>query len=137
MMRFGIQQIKNIDTLDLISETCEHDYPDISDAASIKIDVLTIATDRRHEIETWIDDIGQDDQQLVPDVTHTSPRPMNPYARNLSRELRLPMQGVVGMLDLMHATIEQASEEQNEDKLRTYFEDLRQNIKVVQGTFSW
>ena len=54
MMRFAIQQIRNLDTLEIVSEVCQRDHPDISDAASVKMDVLTIATSRRLEIEDWI-----------------------------------------------------------------------------------
>jgi hypothetical protein len=55
MMRFGVQQIKDTDTLQIVSDVCENDYPDISDAASIKLDVLTITTTRRDEIEAgWM-----------------------------------------------------------------------------------
>ncbi|ORY02276.1 hypothetical protein BCR34DRAFT_605627 [Clohesyomyces aquaticus] len=44
MLRFGIQQIKNAEMLDIVSDTCEADYPDISDAATVKVDVMTVGT---------------------------------------------------------------------------------------------
>ncbi|KAF2194767.1 hypothetical protein K469DRAFT_536619, partial [Zopfia rhizophila CBS 207.26] len=60
ILRFGIQQITSLDTLEIVTEACQADYPDISDAASVKMDVLTIATNRRCEIEAWVDDVGDD-----------------------------------------------------------------------------
>jgi hypothetical protein len=62
-----------------------------------------------------------------------------PFARSLSHELRTPMQGVVGMLDIMHATVQEATEGQLDLRARDSFATLRENIEVVQGTFgiSW
>jgi hypothetical protein len=54
MVRFGIQQIRNIDTLEIVSSACALDYPNISDAASTKSDVLTITTFPQEEILQWI-----------------------------------------------------------------------------------
>ena len=51
MMRYGIQQIKDVDTLQLVAEVSQKIYPDMSDAASIKVDVLTIAMHQRLGIE--------------------------------------------------------------------------------------
>jgi signal transduction histidine kinase len=58
---------------------------------------------------------------------------LKPYARTLSHELRTPMQGIVGMLDVMHATVQEAIENRSNPKVRTLFRDLRENIEVVQG----
>jgi hypothetical protein len=52
MIKYAIQQIRNLDTLEILSEVCQEDHPDISDAASVKMDVLTIATSRRLEIRS-------------------------------------------------------------------------------------
>ncbi|KAL9617906.1 MAG: hypothetical protein Q9160_007333 [Pyrenula sp. 1 TL-2023] len=60
MMRYGIQQIKDTDTLELLSNVCQEDYPDLADAASVKVDVLSIATNQRIGIETWASSIGHD-----------------------------------------------------------------------------
>ncbi|KAF2094712.1 hypothetical protein NA57DRAFT_79883 [Rhizodiscina lignyota] len=70
MLRFGIQQITSLDTLEIVAEACEADYPDISDAASVKIDVLTIATGRRREIEGWVDDVDDEDETTVSSQAH-------------------------------------------------------------------
>lgn len=53
--RYGIQQVTDVDTLQLVADFSQKDYPDISDAASIKVDVLTIATNQRVAIEAWAD----------------------------------------------------------------------------------
>ena len=48
-MRAKIQHIKDADTLTLIAEVCQSDYPEVSDTASNRVDILTMATgnDRR------------------------------------------------------------------------------------------
>lgn len=83
MLRYGIQQINNVDTLEIIAEAFQVDYPDVSDAASIKMDDLTVATSRRLEIEEWVDLIARDDS----DVTSTSLRAENeneiPHKRSI------------------------------------------------------
>lgn len=56
-----------------------------------------------------------------------------PYARSLSHELRTPMHGVVGMLDVMQATVQEAIESQQNPKIRDIFRALQANIEVVQG----
>ena len=58
MMRYAIQQVKDAETLQLIADVSEKDYPDLSDAASIKVDVLTINTNTKAAIEAWANDIG-------------------------------------------------------------------------------
>ena len=56
MLRFNLQQIDDMETLEILSEICEDDYPDLADAASVKMDVLTVGTSRRREIEQWVED---------------------------------------------------------------------------------
>ncbi len=56
-----------------------------------------------------------------------------PYARSLSHELRTPMHGVIGMLDVMHATVQEAIESQQSFNIRSIFQALKENIEVVQG----
>lgn len=54
-----------------------------------------------------------------------------PYARSLSHELRTPMQGVVGMLDLMYAAVQEASEGPNDLRIQNVFQMLKENIEEV------
>ena len=58
---------------------------------------------------------------------------LKPFARSLSHELRTPMHGVIGMLDVMHATVQEAIESQQSLKIRAIFQALKENIEVVQG----
>ena len=62
VMRYGIQQVTDVDTLQLVADVSQKDYPDMSDAAFIRVDVLTIATNQRVAIEAWADlaDINSD-----------------------------------------------------------------------------
>lgn len=59
---------------------------------------------------------------------------LKPYARSLSHELRTPMQGVVGMLDVMFAQVQEASEGVMDSKIRDVFASLRESIEVVQDS---
>jgi len=56
---------------------------------------------------------------------------LKPYARSLSHELRTPMQGVVGMLDLMYAAVQEASEGSIDVRIRNVFQMLKENIEEV------
>ena len=60
---------------------------------------------------------------------------LRPFARNLSHELRTPMQGVVGMLDVIHATVQETLEERGDPSVRRMLQMLRDNLEAVQGVF--
>ncbi|KAJ5759682.1 hypothetical protein N7520_006838 [Penicillium odoratum] len=66
-----------------------------------------------------------------PDFTS---QPLKPYARSLSHELRTPMQGVVGMLDVMHATVREAMESKTPVKSGGIFQALKEGIEMVQDS---
>jgi hypothetical protein len=72
---------------------------------------------------------------VIPHEAVTAAQSLKPYARSLSHELRTPMQGVVGMLDIMYATVQEAAEGLNDQNIRAVFETLKENIEVVQGMF--
>ena len=59
---------------------------------------------------------------------------LKPYAKSLSHELRTPMHGVVGMLDVMHATVQEQIEGLSNPKARQIFQTLRENIETVQDS---
>jgi signal transduction histidine kinase/AmiR/NasT family two-component response regulator len=59
---------------------------------------------------------------------------LKPYARSLSHELRTPMQGVVGMLDVMFAQVQEAGEGQVDPKIHELFTSLKESIEVVQDS---
>jgi len=71
--------------------------------------------------------------RVVPHEAITTAQSLKPYARSLSHELRTPMQGVVGMLDVMYAAVQEAAEGQTDARVREVFETLKENIEVVQG----
>ncbi len=64
----------------------------------------------------------------------TPSQSLKPYARSLSHELRTPMQGVIGMLDIMYSTVLDAIVNEPSERVRYIFEDLKNHIEVVQGT---
>ncbi|KAL9636490.1 MAG: hypothetical protein Q9164_002789 [Protoblastenia rupestris] len=72
--------------------------------------------------------------KVIPTEAVTAAQSLKPYARSLSHELRTPMQGVVGMLDVMHATVQESLEGQNDPVIRKVFKTLRENIEVVQDS---
>ncbi|KAJ9640239.1 hypothetical protein H2204_003464 [Knufia peltigerae] len=66
-------------------------------------------------------------------VTATT-QSLKPYAKSLSHELRTPMQGVVGMLDVMHATVQEQIEGLSSPSMRRIFQTLKENIETVQDS---
>ncbi|KAF1846012.1 putative histidine kinase HHK17p [Cucurbitaria berberidis CBS 394.84] len=72
---------------------------------------------------------------LVPHEAVSVAQSLKPYARSLSHELRTPMQGVVGMLDVMMANVKEASETlQIDPRTRQILETLKDNIEAVQDS---
>ena len=72
--------------------------------------------------------------RVIPSEAITASQSLKPYARNLSHELRTPMQGVVGMIDIMQATIIEAIESHENEDSRSVFMELKSNLELVQGT---
>ncbi|RHZ58855.1 uncharacterized protein CDV56_107898 [Aspergillus thermomutatus] len=66
--------------------------------------------------------------------TEFTTQPLKPYARSLSHELRTPMQGVVGMLDVMHATVREAMQGKPSPKTGYVFQSLKESIEMVQDS---
>ena len=79
---------------------------------------------------------GEKASKIIPADAVTAQQSLKPYARSLSHELRTPMQGVVGMLDVMHATVQESLEGQSDGMVRKIFKTLRENIEMVQGKSS-
>ncbi|KAF2730400.1 hypothetical protein EJ04DRAFT_473770 [Polyplosphaeria fusca] len=73
-------------------------------------------------------------RRVIPHEAISAAQSLKPYARSLSHELRTPMQGVVGMLDVMMANVKEASEGQNDPRIRKVFDTLRENIEAVQDS---
>jgi len=71
---------------------------------------------------------------VIPHEAISAAQSLKPYARNLSHELRTPMQGVVGMLDVMYATVQEASEGQRDLQVRSTLDNLRESIEVAQDS---
>ncbi|KAK4159786.1 prion-inhibition and propagation-domain-containing protein [Cladorrhinum sp. PSN259] len=63
-----INNINDIETLELITEICEVDHPALSSAASIRAEVISMATARREEICCWIDDAMATEQPILREV---------------------------------------------------------------------
>lgn len=72
--------------------------------------------------------------RIIPHEAVTAAQSLRPYAGSLSHELRTPMQGVVGMLDVMYATVQEAADGQTDPEVRRVFEILKENIEVVQDS---
>ncbi|OQO09087.1 hypothetical protein B0A48_05978 [Cryoendolithus antarcticus] len=72
--------------------------------------------------------------RVIPHEVVTAAQSLRPYAGSLSHELRTPMQGVVGMLDVMYATVHEAVATSSDPHLRKIFQNLIENIEVVQDS---
>lgn len=82
--------------------------------------------------------IRKEQPKVVPHKAISVAQSFKPYARSLSHELRTPMQGVVGMLDVMMANVKEASETMDVDvRTRRMLDTLKENIEAVQGTQSY
>ncbi|RMZ74168.1 sensor histidine kinase response regulator [Pyrenophora seminiperda CCB06] len=76
-----------------------------------------------------------DRPKIVPHRAVSVAQSLKPYARSLSHELRTPMQGVVGMLDVMMANVKEAAESlQLEPRTREILATLKENIEAVQDS---
>lgn len=73
-------------------------------------------------------------QRVIPHDVISVAQSLRPYAGSLSHELRTPMQGVVGMLDVMYATVQEAVQSQDDPHLRKVFQNLKESIEVVQDS---
>jgi hypothetical protein len=71
--------------------------------------------------------------KVIPLSAITASQSLKPYARSLSHELRTPMQGVVGMLDIMYSTVLDAISNQQNERVRDVFKELKNHIEDVQG----
>ncbi|KAF2015696.1 sensor protein rcsC [Aaosphaeria arxii CBS 175.79] len=71
---------------------------------------------------------------IIPHESVSVAQSLKPYARSLSHELRTPMQGVVGMLDVIMATVKEAAEAPEDFDVRDLLETLKGNIEVVQDS---
>ncbi|KAJ9655191.1 hypothetical protein H2198_005887 [Neophaeococcomyces mojaviensis] len=78
--------------------------------------------------------VQNDAARIIPQSAVAATQSLKLYARSLSHELRTPMQGVVGMLDLMYATVQEQLEGQTHSKVRQIFQTLKNNIEVVQDS---
>ncbi|KAG0134816.1 hypothetical protein HOY82DRAFT_480893 [Tuber indicum] len=76
------------------------------------------------------------ENEVIPNEAVASRQSLKPYARSLSHELRTPMQGVVGMLDVMYASVLEATEWEAGDmgQIRNMVESLRESIEVAQDS---
>lgn len=70
-------------------------------------------------------------------AVHFSSQHLKPLARSLSHELRTPMQGIVGMLDVMHATVRDALTGKPSAKTAYVFQSLKESIEMVQGSYKF
>lgn len=75
----------------------------------------------------------QSEVNVVPHNAVDSNQSLKTYARCLSHELRTPMHGVVGMLDIMYATVQEAVESNASPADKQVFQTLKDNIELVQG----
>jgi len=73
------------------------------------------------------------DDAIVPLRMLSELRSLRPYAKSLSHELRTPMQGIVGMLDVMYANCQEALELDTSAKMEMLIEELKSSIETIQG----
>lgn len=72
--------------------------------------------------------------RVIPHDAVSVAQSLRPYAGSLSHELRTPMQGIVGMLDVMYTTVEECADSSRDPSLKSVFEQLKLNIETVQDS---
>ncbi|KAF2280912.1 sensor protein rcsC [Westerdykella ornata] len=77
---------------------------------------------------------GEERPRVIPHAAIPMSQSLKPYARSLSHELRTPMQGVVGMLDVMMANVKEAAEGLEDIRLQNLLATLKDNIETVQDS---
>lgn len=94
-----------------------------------------VITDRLVEGQSFVKE-GDPTQnaKVIPHEAVTAAQSLKPYARSLSHELRTPMQGVVGMSDIMYATVSDLLEMIPEHPISDRLSGLRKNIEVIQDS---
>lgn len=81
-------------------------------------------------------EVVKTETKVVPHEAVSMAQSLKPYARSLSHELRTPMQGVVGMLDVMMANVKEVAEDtHHEPRIRKLLDSLKQIIEAVQGQY--
>ncbi|OJD13174.1 hypothetical protein AJ78_06336 [Emergomyces pasteurianus Ep9510] len=103
-----------------------------------------ILSEQSYKKQIIVQNQKRDDQQRRgrgktsrPTASHstTGSHSFKPYARSLSHELRTPMQGVVGMLDVMHANVQEAMEKRLDAAgIIPVFQELKDNIEATQDS---
>lgn len=79
---------------------------------------------------------GKEAEQIVPIRVLSELRSLAPYAKNLSHELRTPMQGIIGMLDVMYSNVQEAAEMGPGEKMMQLIDELKSSIEIIQGSCS-
>lgn len=89
---------------------------------------------KSHRQQGEIETMTPPEPTVVPIQAIAATQSLKPYAKSLSHELRTPMHGVVGMLDVMHATVQEQIETHANPKVRQVFQTLKENIETVQDS---
>ncbi|KAH7132124.1 hypothetical protein B0J11DRAFT_427355 [Dendryphion nanum] len=76
----------------------------------------------------------RDPPRIIPHEAISIAQSLKPYARSLSHELRTPMQGVVGMLDVIMANAKEAAESPESVDVSKFLKELKESIEVVQDS---
>lgn len=88
-------------------------------------------------IDEWKPHANSSRPPVAPPSQNPAAAPsFKPYARSLSHELRTPMHGVVGMLDIMYTTVQETIHKGADPSTLSTFEVLRGNIEAVQGVYT-
>ncbi len=93
-------------------------------------------TDRLLQGKSFAKKNGPTLSKVIPAEAITTSQSLKPYARSLSHELRTPMQGVVGMLDIMQSNVSEAIEIADNDDVKHVFAELMSNIQRAQGQYN-
>ena len=85
-LRHNIQQVRDVNTLQLVADVTQENHPDVSDAASVRVEALTMASTQPGDIEAWADGVTNETDDEMLDIESMS-------VTELKYRLRLAMAG--------------------------------------------
>jgi hypothetical protein len=68
VIKSHVMRIKDEETLDMVSDVCEIEYPSIADAASARADTISMATTKRLDITDWTTAVNTEQSDDITDL---------------------------------------------------------------------
>ena len=67
-MKQGIADVDPLDTLEFISQACQIDHPGLSEVVSGKMNAVSMASTKRHDIQAWASEVQSEAHDIMDDL---------------------------------------------------------------------